>query len=193
MSSSSEIEVTSTQSQPAQIQPDPWVPQFQIQGNPVTSADSVMQNDLTALAVGRNITMPEDTPAFATMTDTALANGSLILGTRALTILSNVCNRLQERGEENASMGRLLDHFREQVYSLRAENRELKKKLKRVRKMREEIGMRLISYQDFVNTRLLEFEDEMDEVVEQGNQLLRTFHQNSHIPLPNGHKKSKSF
>ena len=50
--------------------------------------------------------------------------------------------------------------------------------------MREEIGMRLISYQDFVNTRLLEFEDEMDEVVEQGNQLLRAFHQHSHIPQP---------
>ena len=65
--------------------------------------------------------------------------------------------------------------------------------LKGVKKMREEIGMRLISYQDFVNTRLLEFEDEMDEVVEQGNQLLRAFHQNSHIPLPNGYKKSKSF
>ena len=127
MSSSLEIEVTSTQSQPTQVQPDPWVPQFQIQGNQVTSADSVMQNDLTALAVGRNITMPEDIPVFATMTDTASANGCLILGIRALTTLSNVCNRLREREEEIASMGRLLDHFREQVYALRDENRGLKK------------------------------------------------------------------
>ena len=102
MSSSSEIEVTSAQSQPAQVQPDPWVPQFQKKENQVTSADSVMQNDLTALAVGRNITMPEDIPVFVTMTDTASANGCLILGIRALTTLSNVCNRLRERGKENA-------------------------------------------------------------------------------------------
>ena len=90
-------------------------------------------------------------------------------------------------------MSQQLAVFQEEVLALREENRELKRKLKRVRKMREEIGMRLIFYQDFVNTRLLEFEDEMDEVVEKGNQLLRAFHQNSHIPLPNGHKKSKSF
>ena len=73
MSSSFDLEVISAQSQPAQAQPDPWEPQFQINGNPVTSADSVMQNDLTALVVGRNITMPEDTPIFTTMTDTTSA------------------------------------------------------------------------------------------------------------------------
>ena len=106
MSSSSDLEVTSAQSHP-----DPWEPQFQINRNPVTSADSVMQNDLIALAVGRNITMPADTPIFATMTDTASANGCLILGIRAITALSSLCNRLRARGEENASMSRLLEHF----------------------------------------------------------------------------------
>ena len=111
MSSSSDLEVISTQSQPAQTHPDPWEPQFQINGNSVTSADSVMQNDLTALAVGRNITMPEDAHIFSTMTDTASANGCLILGMRTITTLSNVCNRLRARGEENASMSRLLEHF----------------------------------------------------------------------------------
>ena len=94
MSSSSNLEVTSAQSQPAQAHPNPWEPQFQINGNSVTSADSVMQNDLTALAVGRNIIMPEDVPIFSTMTDTASANGCLILGMRTITTLSNVCNRL---------------------------------------------------------------------------------------------------
>ena len=97
MSSSSDLEVTSAQLQPAQVQSDPWEPQFHINENLITSADSVMQNDLTALAVGRNITMPEDIPVFATMTNTASANGCLILGIRALTTLSNVCNRLRER------------------------------------------------------------------------------------------------
>ena len=48
MSSSSDLEVTSAQFQPAQAQSDPWEPQFYINGNPITSADSVMQNDLAA-------------------------------------------------------------------------------------------------------------------------------------------------
>ena len=172
--------------------PDPWEPQFQINENSVTSADSVMQNDLTALAVGRNITMPEDAPIFATMTDTASANGCLILGIRAITTLSNVCNRLQVRGKENASMGRLLKHFQEQVYSLRNENRGLKKQLKRVKKMREAIARQLIFYQDFVNTKVLEFDEEMEEVQQRMNQIQRTSHQDSHIPLSKGHRKSKS-
>ena len=75
-----------------------------------------------------------------------------------------MCNRLQIRGKESASMGRLLKHFQEQVYSLRNENRGLKKQLKRVKKMREAIAKRLIFYQDFVNTKVLEFDSEMEEV-----------------------------
>ena len=90
-----------------------------------------MQNDLTALAVGRNITMPEDAPIFSTMIDTASVNGCLILGMRTIATLSNVCNRLRARGEENASMSRLLEHFRDQTYSLREKNRRLKSHLKR--------------------------------------------------------------
>ena len=127
MSSSSDLEITSAQFQPVQVQSDPWEPKFHINRNPITSADSVMQDDLAALAVGRNITMPVDAPIFASMSDAASANECLILGIRAITTLSNVCNRLRVRGEENASMGRLLQHFQEQVYSLRNENRGLKK------------------------------------------------------------------
>ena len=190
MSSSSDLEVTSAQFQPAQVQSDPWEPQFYINGNPITSTDSVMQNDLTALAIGRNITMPVDAPIFASMSDAASANGCMILSMRAITTLSNVCNRLQIRGEENASMGRLLKHFRDQVYSLRNENRGLKKQLKRVKKMREAIAKRLIFYQDFVNTKVLEFDEEMKEVKKRIDQIQRTSHQYSHI---SGHKRSKLF
>ena len=149
-----------------------------------------MQNDLAALAVGRNITMPVDAPIFASMSDAASANGCMILGIRAITTLSNVCNRLQVRGEENASMGRLLTHFRDQVCTLRNENRGLKKQLKRVKKMREAIAKRLIFYQDFINTKVLEFDEEMEEVQKRINQIQRTSHQDSHI---SGHNRSKLF
>lgn len=190
MSSSSDLEVSSAQLHPSQVLSDPWEPQFHINGNPITSADSVMQNDLTALAVGRNITMPMDAPIFGLMSDAASANGCMILGIRAITTLSNVCNRLQARGEENASMSRLLEHFRGQTYSLRGENRRLKSHLKRVRKMREKIAERLIFYQDFINTKVLEFDEEMEEVQKRIDQIQSTSHQDSHI---SGHKRSKSF
>ena len=86
-----------------------------------------MQNDLAALTVGRNITMPVDAPIFASMSDATSANGCMILSMRAITTLSNVCNRLQIRGEENASMGRLLTHFRDQVCSLKNEKQRAEK------------------------------------------------------------------
>ena len=137
--------------------------------------------------------MPEDAPIFSTMTDTASVNGCLILGMRTITTLSNVCNRLRVRGEENASMSRLLEHFRDQAYLLRDENRRLKGHLKRVRKMREAIARRLIFYQDFVNTKVLEFDEEMEEVQQQMDQIQKTSHQDSHISLLKGNRKSKSF
>ena len=65
--------------------------------------------------------------------------------------------------------------MRTKLYALKDENKRLKTQLKRVRTMREEITKRLIFYQDFVNTRLLEFEDEMEEVQKQENLLQRAF------------------
>ena len=90
------------------------------------------------------------------------------------------------------SLSRQRDKLQEEVFTLKDENMGLKKHLKRVRKMREAIAKRLIFYQDFVNTKLLEFEDKVEEVQEQGVQLLKAFHKNSHPPLPKSHKRSKS-
>ena len=110
MSSSSDLEVTSVLSKPAQVQPDSWVPQFQVEGNHVTSTDSVMQCDHIALAIGRNITMPEDVRMFVSATDTDLVNGSMILGVRATTALSNVCQKLWQRKVEIVSLSRQRDN-----------------------------------------------------------------------------------
>ena len=82
------------------------VPQLQVEGNHVTSTDSVMQCDHTALAIGRNITMLEDVRMFASATDADLVNGSMILGVRATTALSNVCQKLRQRKVEIVSLSR---------------------------------------------------------------------------------------
>ena len=75
--------------------------------------------------------------------------------------------------------------MQEEVYVLKDENKGLRKHLKRVTKMREAIARRLIFYQDFVNTKVLEF----DEITDGTN--LKMSHQNSHISLSKGHRKSK--
>ena len=56
--------------------------------------------------------------------------------------------------------------------------------------MREAIAKRLIFYQDFVNTKVLEFDEEMEEVQKRIDQIQGTSHQDSHI---SGHNRSKSF
>ena len=58
--------------------------------------------------------------------------------------------------------------------------------------MREAIARQLIFYQDFVNTKVLEFDKEMEEVQQRMDQIQKTSHQDSHISLLKGHKKSKS-
>ena len=90
--------------------------------------------------------MPEDVHMFVLATDADLANGSMILGVRATTTLSNVCQKLWQRKVEIVSLSRQRDELQEEVYVLKDENRGLKKHLKRVRKMREEIAKRLIFY-----------------------------------------------
>ena len=127
MSSSSDLEVASAQLQPAQVQSDPWEPQFHINENPVTSADSVMQNDLAVLAVGRNITMPIDAPIFASMSDAASANGCMILSIRASTAFSNVCDRLWEWRLVIVSLRLQRDELQKKVLALKVESRGAEK------------------------------------------------------------------
>ena len=83
--------------------------------------------------------------------------------------------------------------MRTNTYALRDENKKLKRHLKKVRKMREAIAKRFIYYQNFINTKVLKFDEEMEEVQQRIDQIHRTFHQDSHISLSKGHRKSKSF
>ena len=63
----------------------------------MTDADTVLQSDFAALAVARNIIMPQDEITLAAGSDVEIVNGSLILGIRATTVLSNTARRLYIR------------------------------------------------------------------------------------------------
>ena len=85
---------------PKNAQPAPGVPQSQVQGNHVIVTDSVMTNEGAASAVGRNIVLPNDEKILSTVSDVELANGSLIEGIRATTVLSHMTRRLCVRSVE---------------------------------------------------------------------------------------------
>ena len=59
--------------------------------------------------------MPEDVSMFTSTTDADLANGSLILGMRTTTALSNVCHKLWERKVEVVSLSQQRDELQEEL------------------------------------------------------------------------------
>ena len=109
---------------PAQGQPALWRPNFQIFGNHVTDADTVLQSDFAALAVARNIVMPQDEITLAAGSDVEIANGSLILGIRATTALSNTARRLYVRNLEVQHLNQQLTALRQRVTTLTNEKKK---------------------------------------------------------------------
>ena len=72
------------------------------------------------------------------------------------------------------------------------DKRELRRELRQVRRQIDRAEERVTFYKDFVETRMAEFEDEMDEVQEQGARLWIAIHGNTDVPYPSGMKKAKS-
>ena len=66
----------------------------------MTEADTVLQSDFVVLAVSKNVVMPQDKITLVAGSDVEIANGSLILGIRATTALSNTARRLYVRNLE---------------------------------------------------------------------------------------------
>ena len=85
-------------------------------------------------------------------------------------------------------MNQRLTALRQMVTTLTNDKRELRRELRQERRQRD----RATFYKDFVETRMAEFEDEMDEVQEQGARLRIAIHGNTDVPYPSGMKKAKS-
>ena len=84
----------------------------------MTDADTVLQSDFAALAVARNIVMSQDEITLAAGSDVEIANGSLILGIRATTALSNTARRLYVRNLEVQHLNQQLTALRQRVTTL---------------------------------------------------------------------------
>ena len=156
----------------------------------MTDADTVLQSDFAALAVARSIVMPQDEITLAAGSDIEIANGSLIL--RATTALSNTARRLYVRNLEVQHLNQQLTALRQRVTTLTNEKKEQRRELRQVRRQRDRAEERVTFYKDFVETRMAELEDEMDEVQEQGARLRVAIHGNTDVSYPSGMKKAKS-
>ena len=107
------------QAQATQAQPTPRVPPLQLQGNHVIITDSVMMNEGAASTVGLNIVLPSDEKILSTVSDVKLANGSLIEGIRATTVLSHMSRRLCARSVEARGLAQEVTRLRQRVFYLR--------------------------------------------------------------------------
>ena len=74
-----------------------------------------MTNEGAASAVGRNIVLPNDEKILSTVLDVELANGSLIEGIRATTVLSHMSRRLCARSVEARGLAQEVIILRQRV------------------------------------------------------------------------------
>ena len=140
------------QAQATQAQPTPGVPPFQVLANHVIITDSVMMNEATAAAVGQNIVMPYDERILSTVSDLELANGSLIEGIRATTVLSHMSRRLCARSVEARGLTQEVTRLRQRVSALKQEKKQLKLEAKQWKKQRRVMEEKLALYQDCLKT-----------------------------------------
>ena len=85
-----------------------------------------MTNEGAASAVGRNTILPNDEKILSTVSDVGLANGSLIEGIRATTVLSHMSRRLCARSVEARGLAQEVTLLCKRVSALEEEKEQLK-------------------------------------------------------------------
>ena len=111
-----------------------------------------MTNEGAASAVGRNIVLPNDEKILSIVSDVELANGSLIEGIRATTVLSHMSRRLCARSVEARSLAQEVTRLRKRVSALEEEKEQLKWKAKQWKRERRAMEGKLALYQDCLKT-----------------------------------------
>ena len=101
----------------------------------MTDADTILQSDFAALAVARNVVMPQDEITLAAGSDVEIANGSL--GIRATIALSNTVRRLYVRNLEVQHLNQQLTVLRQRVKTLTNDKRELRQELRQARRQKD--------------------------------------------------------
>jgi len=157
-----------------------WRTTFEVNGRPVTIEDTVMDNEDTIVAVARDMILPRDETMLAVRTDIEAVNQSLALSIRATSYLVNIAERLHARRLELNTQVLDLHH---QIENLRNRLRDERRHRNNLERRNQELNARVDFWRDYVNTRHLEFEEEMEHMRKQFEEFRGMLdHQDENIP-----------
>ena len=163
-----------------EAEPVVWRSTFEVNGRPVTIEDTVMDDEDTAVAVARDMTLPRDEMMLAARTDIEAVNQSLALSIRATSSLVNVAERLHARRLE---LNTQIPELHNQIENLRKRLRDERRHRNELERRNQELNARVDFWRDYVNTRHLEFEEEMERMHKQFEEFRGMIgHQDENIP-----------
>ena len=102
-----------------------WRPLFSSSTGPLSVEDSVMQNDMTAAVVGRNLATPKDNRLLARRSDELAVKDSLALSVQCANSVSNMAQRLFARTRQVESLAADVVSLKQEIRGLKHENKQL--------------------------------------------------------------------
>ena len=105
-----------------------WRLSFLSPTSPLTVADSVMKNDMTAVVVvARNILTPKDNRLLSKRSDELAVKDSLALSVQCAGSVSNMAQRLFARTRQVESLAAEVMSLKQEIRGLKHENKQLNK------------------------------------------------------------------
>ncbi|KAM1481923.1 hypothetical protein ACFXTO_034289 [Malus domestica] len=104
-----------------------WRPSFLSLTGPLTIADSVMKNDMTAVVVARNLLTPKDNRLLSKRSDELAVKHSLALSVQCAGSVSNMAQRLFARTRQVESLTAEVISLKQEIRGLKHENKQLHK------------------------------------------------------------------
>jgi 2C-methyl-D-erythritol 2,4-cyclodiphosphate synthase len=139
------------------IHPDVWQPTFVFDNRPITIHDSVMLNNLIAMAVAKGLVTPRDQRLLANRSDADAINDSLAFSIQGAASIFDMARRLSVRNKKMkilrnqvGVLKRLLKNYKQKHMDLKRENNELKKL---VVSYAEDLGIKVVEMEN-TTTRL---------------------------------------
>lgn len=128
-----------------------WQPIFHTSVGPVTVSDSVMRSSVTALGVANGMVAPRDQLVLARRPDVVAADETQCLSIRAATSVTNLCNQLRAKIQEN-------DYLRAQVVMLQSMLQDSTKKIDKLKQDKKELSRLNSKYEREMKEKLKELE-----------------------------------
>ncbi|KAM1247812.1 hypothetical protein ACFX2J_043710 [Malus domestica] len=171
-----------------------WCPSFLSLTGPLTVGDSVMNNDMTAAVVARNLLTPKDNRLLSKRSDELDVKDYLALSVQCVSSVSNMAPRLFARPRQVESLAAEVISLKSEIRGLKHENKQLHRlahdyatNMKRkLDQLQESDGQILLDHQRFVGLfhRHLLPSDDQPSVPPPSEVLPSTEAPNNHLLVP---------